>query len=172
MSPNKKIVMLFSSFSISHILPLMISVLFLGSFIVLFIPNIYLNAIKLTGLASSFFVFFLSLFLWVFFDKEYARFQFVYDFTWIPSSNLSLGVDGISIFLVILTTLLIPLCLLASWDSAKTAHKEYVIAFLMMEASLICCLSLRDLEFTSYILFLIGLMLTSSVIYCWSTPQQ
>ena len=139
----KKIVMLFSSFNISHILPLMIVVLLLGSLIVLFIPNVYLNAIKLTGLASSFFVFFLSLFLWVFFDKEYARFQFVYDFAWIPSSNLnlSLGVDGISIFLVILTTLLIPLCLLASWDSVKTAYKEYVIAFNYgsFTCSLFCC---------------------------------
>jgi len=173
MSPNKKIVMLFSSFSISHILPLMISVLFLGSFIVLFIPNIYLNAIKLTGLASSFFVFFLSLFLWVFFDKEYARFQFVYDFAWIPSSNLnlSLGVDGISIFLVILTTLLIPLCLLASWDSVKTAYKEYVIAFLIMEALLVLCFSVRDL-LQFYICFESVLIPMFIIIGVWGSRER
>jgi NADH:ubiquinone oxidoreductase subunit 4 (subunit M) len=99
------------------------------------------------GLSSSFFVFFCSLFLWIFFDKEYARFQFVYDFAWIPASNLnlSLGVDGISIFLVILTTLLIPICLLASWNSIKTNYKEYVIAFLVMEALLILVFAVRDL---------------------------
>jgi proton-translocating NADH-quinone oxidoreductase chain M len=165
--------MLFSSFSISHILPLMIAILFSGSFIVLFIPNIYLNAIKLTGLASSFFVFFLSLFLWVFFDKEHARFQFVYDFAWIPSSNLnlSLGVDGISIFLVILTALLIPLCLLASWDSVKTAYKEYVIAFLIMEALLVLCFSVRDL-LQFYICFESVLIPMFIIIGVWGSRER
>ena len=89
----------------------MVAILLFSSLVLLFIPKVNLKAIKLIGLSSSFFVFFLSLFLWIFFDKEYARFQFVYDFAWIQSSNLnlSLGIDGISIFLVILTTLLIPL---------------------------------------------------------------
>jgi NADH:ubiquinone oxidoreductase subunit 4 (subunit M) len=151
----------------------MIAILFSGSFIVLFIPNIYLNAIKLTGLASSFFVFFLSLFLWVFFDKEHARFQFVYDFAWIPSSNLnlSLGVDGISIFLVILTALLIPLCLLASWDSVKTAYKEYVIAFLIMEALLVLCFSVRDL-LQFYICFESVLIPMFIIIGVWGSRER
>ena len=65
---------------------------------------------------------------------------------WIPSSNLnlSLGIDGISIFFVLLTTLLIPICLLASWDSVKKSYKEYN-CFLFMEALLILVFCVRDL---------------------------
>jgi proton-translocating NADH-quinone oxidoreductase chain M len=173
MSPNKKFVMLFNSFSISHVLPIMISVLLLSSFVLLFIPNNNLKAIKVIGLASSFFVFFISLLLWIFFDKEYARFQFVYDFAWIQSSNLnfSLGVDGISVFLVILTTLLIPLCLLASWDSVKTAYKEYVIAFLIMEALLILCFAVRDL-LLFYICFESVLIPMFIIIGVWGSRER
>lgn len=151
----------------------MISVLLLSSFVLLFIPNIYLKAIKVIGLASSFFVFFISLLLWIFFDKEYARFQFVYDFAWIQSSNLnfSLGVDGISVFLVILTTLLIPLCLLASWDSVKTAYKEYVIAFLIMEALLILCFAVRDL-LLFYICFESVLIPMFIIIGVWGSRER
>jgi proton-translocating NADH-quinone oxidoreductase chain M len=151
----------------------MISVLLLSSFVLLFIPNNNLKAIKVIGLASSFFVFFISLLLWIFFDKEYARFQFVYDFAWIQSSNLnfSLGVDGISVFLVILTTLLIPLCLLASWDSVKTAYKEYVIAFLIMEALLILCFAVRDL-LLFYICFESVLIPMFIIIGVWGSRER
>jgi proton-translocating NADH-quinone oxidoreductase chain M len=148
-------------------------VLVFSSILLLFIPKIYVKTIKIIGLASSFFVFFCSLFLWVFFDKEYARFQFVYDFAWIQSSNLnfSLGIDGISIFLVILTTLLIPLCLLASWDSVKIAHKEYVISFLLMEALLVLCFAVRDL-LLFYICFESVLIPMFIIIGVWGSRER
>ena len=59
--------------------------------------------------------------------------------------NLSLGVDGISLFFLLLTTLLMPLCLLASWNSVKIYVKEYFIAFLIMESLLIVVFSAMDL---------------------------
>jgi proton-translocating NADH-quinone oxidoreductase chain M len=151
----------------------MLFILVFSSFILLFIPSIYIKTIKIIGLFSSFFVFFLSLFLWVFFDKEYARFQFVYDFAWIQSSNLnlSIGIDGISIFLVILTTLLIPLCLLASWDSVKIAHKEYGIAFLLMEALLVLCFAVRDL-LLFYICFESVLIPMFIIIGVWGSRER
>merc|ERR1712161_58549 len=57
--------------------------------------------------------------LWIFFNKSIGTFQFVNKFFWIPILNLNftIGVDGISLFFILLTTLLIPICLLASWDS-------------------------------------------------------
>jgi len=118
-------------------------------------------------------MFFASLFLWIFFDKEYSRFQFIYDFAWIPSSNLnlSLGIDGISIFFVILTTLLIPLCLLASWDSVKVFHKEYVIAFLVMEALLILVFCVRDL-LLFYIFFESVLIPMFLIIGVWGSRER
>ena len=65
------------------------------------------------------------------FDHSTAKFQFVEVYEWIDNSNIVfyLGIDGISLFFVLLTTLLIPICLLASWDAIKTNVKEYFIAF-------------------------------------------
>ena len=151
----------------------MITILLVSSLVLFFIPNKHLQLIRMIGLSSSFFVFFCSLFLWIFFDKEYARFQFVYDFAWIPASNLnlSLGIDGISIFLVILTTLLIPLCLLASWHSIKVAYKEYVIAFLIMEAMLVLVFSVRDL-LLFYICFESVLIPMFIIIGVWGSRER
>jgi NADH-quinone oxidoreductase subunit M len=82
-------------------LPLIVALPLIGSFFILFIPSQNINTIRRIGLFSSFITFFISLFLWLFFDKSYVRFQFIWDLAWIPSSNLnlSLGIDGISIFL-------------------------------------------------------------------------
>jgi len=165
--------MLFNSFNISHLIPFTILVLLGSSFVLFFIPSKQVQVIRMIGLSSSFFVFFCSLFLWIFFDKEYARFQFVYDFAWIPASNLnlSLGIDGISIFLVILTALLIPICLLASWSSIKTNYKEYVIAFLIMEALLILVFSVRDL-LLFYICFESVLIPMFIIIGVWGSRER
>jgi len=175
MSPKQKkiIIMLFNSFNISHLIPFTILVLLGSSFVLFFIPSKQVQVIRMIGLSSSFFVFFCSLFLWIFFDKEYARFQFVYDFAWIPASNLnlSLGIDGISIFLVILTALLIPICLLASWSSIKTNYKEYVIAFLIMEALLILVFSVRDL-LLFYICFESVLIPMFIIIGVWGSRER
>jgi|TARA_B110000046_G_scaffold184937_1_gene224912 NADH:ubiquinone oxidoreductase subunit 4 (subunit M) len=59
--------------------------------------------------------------------------------------NLILGIDGISLFFILLTTLLVPLCLLGSWVGIKTNVKEYFIAFLAIEAILIAVFSILDL---------------------------
>ena len=127
---------MFSSFCIANLLPILVLLPILGSIFLLFVSNKNVTFIRQFGLFVSFLVFFLSLFLWLFFDCTYVRFQFVYDFIWVSSSNLnfSLGIDGISIFFLLLTTLLIPLCLLASWNSVTKSVKEYVIAFLIMES--------------------------------------
>lgn len=79
--------------------------------------------------------FILSLFLWIGFDNSTSDFQFVEKHDWIPGYGISyhLGIDGISLFLILLTTFLMPFCILASWDSIKTQVREYMIAFLLLE---------------------------------------
>jgi proton-translocating NADH-quinone oxidoreductase chain M len=85
--------------------------------------------------------------LWAAFDNSTAKFQFVECYEWIGLSNINfyLGIDGISLFFVILTTLLIPICILASWEAIKTNIKEYMIAFLLLESFVIAVFCLLDL---------------------------
>jgi len=164
---------MFSSFCITNLLPTLVVLPILGSFIVLFLSKKNIGLIRSFGLFTSFLVFFLSLFLWLFFDRNYTRFQFVYDFVWISSSNLnfSLGIDGISIFFVLLTTLLIPLCLLASWNSITKSYKEYVIAFLVMESFLILVFCVRDL-LLFYIFFESVLIPMFIIIGIWGSRER
>lgn len=66
--------------------------------------------------------------------------------------ELILGVDGISIFFIVLTALLIPVCILASWDSVKHMVKEYIICLLMLEGLLFLTFTALDL-ISFYIFF-------------------
>ncbi len=122
-------------------LPLVVGV------ILLFVPGRYTNIIKTSALYTSLVVFVASLYLWATFDNLTAKFQFVECYEWIGFSNINfyLGIDGISLFFVILTTLLIPICILASWEAIKTNVKEYMIAFLFLESFVIAVFCLLDL---------------------------
>ena len=135
------------SFIIDHILFNLIVLPLIGALALLILPSWNAQLLRLTALAFSFFTFLLSLFLWVFFDKSTSNFQFVEQVTWISDLNLNftLGIDGISLFLIILTTLLIPLCILASWVGIRLYLKEYLIASLVLEAFLIGVFSVLDL---------------------------
>ena len=166
---HKKMLM----FKTFYILPTLVLLPILGSILLLFVPNKNINLIRSFGLFISFLTFFISLFLWLFFDRSYPRFQFVFDFIWVSSSNLnfSLAVDGISIFFVLLTTLLIPLCLLASWTSITKFYKEYVIAFLIMESFLILVFCVRDL-LLFYIFFESVLIPMFIIIGVWGSRER
>ena len=76
-----------------------------------------------------------SLFLWFGFERGTADFQFVEEVPWFPEFNIAyrVGIDGISLFFVLLSTFLTPICILASWESIQTRVKEYMIAFLVLE---------------------------------------
>jgi len=130
-----------------HLLSLVVSLPALGAVVLLFVPSSRVDWIRWIGLTASLATFLLSILLWVRFDQSTAEFQFLEHFAWLPSGSLgfTLGIDGISLFLVILTTFLIPLCLLASWDSVQTNVREYFIAFLGMESLLLVVFSVLDL---------------------------
>ncbi len=101
------------------------------------------NAALWTSIAT----FIVSLFLWINFDYSTADFQFLEKHEWIPAFNISyhLGVDGISMFFVLLSTALTPLCILASWKAITARVREYMIAFLILETMMIGTFSALDL---------------------------
>ncbi|MGH7212305.1 MAG: NADH-quinone oxidoreductase subunit M, partial [Acetobacteraceae bacterium] len=83
-----------------------------------------------TALWTSLIVFALSLVLWAEWDPRDPGFQFVENVAWLPGYEVSykMGVDGISVLFVLLSTLLTPICILASWESITKYVREYMIA--------------------------------------------
>ena len=81
----------------------------------------------------------LSLLLIAGFDTTTAEFQFEENTPWLPEFGIGyhLGIDGISIFFLLLTTLLVPICIISCWDAVKTRVREYMIAFLVLETLMI-----------------------------------
>jgi proton-translocating NADH-quinone oxidoreductase chain M len=145
----------------------------IGSFLVLFIPSQYKETIKVIVLSFSLAEFLLSLMMWMSFDNSSSRFQFVEVYNWIESSNIIfyLGVDGISLFFILLTTLLIPICLLASWDAIKFNEKEYFIAFLAMEALVIAVFCVLDI-ILFYVFFESVLIPMFIIIGVWGSRER
>src|SRR3546814_7047092 len=96
---------------------------------------------------ASLVTFVVWLFLWFNFDRDSADFQFVEQADWIPAFNINyhMGVDGISMMFVLLSTLLTPLCVLASWEAVKSRVKEYMIAFLVLETLMVGMFCALDL---------------------------
>ncbi len=92
-------------------------------------------AVKTIGMASSLMAFVLSVVLFLDFDALNPAMQFVEKHTWIAGLNVSyhLGIDGISLLLVVLTTFLTPIALLASWESIEHRLKSYVSLMLLLE---------------------------------------
>ena len=159
--------------SIKNLLVCILILPLIGVFFLLIIPSSNLVLLRLVALNVSCFTFVLSLILWVFFNKSMGTFQFVSKFLWIPTLNLNfvLGIDGISLFFVLLTTLLIPLCLLVSWKSVKTNLKEFLIAFLVMEFFLIGVFCILDL-LLFYIFFESVLIPMYLIVGIWGSRER
>ena len=113
----------------------------LGALVILLIKEDEnsVNNIKKVALWTSIGVFLLSLLIWLQFDNNNGSYQFEEKFRWFNDFNFyyHIGIDGISLFMVILSTFLTPLCILASWESIKKRVKEYMIAFLFLETVMI-----------------------------------
>ncbi len=88
-----------------------------------------------TSLAVSTAVFLLTLLLWVGFDTHAEGFQFEEKISWFPGTNIfyHVGIDGISLSFILLTSFLVPICILASWHSITNNVKYYMVAFLILE---------------------------------------
>ncbi|MBI5436840.1 MAG: NADH-quinone oxidoreductase subunit M [Nitrosomonadales bacterium] len=122
----------------SNLLSLLIILPVLGAAIIGFAPRND-KWTRRIALVFSLLVFAASLPLWFLFDTSSHEMQFVTRASWIPAFNINyaVGVDGISVLLVLLTTLITPMCVLCSWKAIDTRVKEYMMAILIMEAALI-----------------------------------
>ena len=118
-----------------HILTLVLAAPLLGALFAIVIPSDRVNGLKVFGIGASTVTFLVSVYLFIVFDGSQAEFQFVEKVRWIGALNVSyhVGVDGISLLLVMITTFLTPLSLLASWDSIKHRIKEFVVFMLFLE---------------------------------------
>jgi len=128
--------------------------------------------IKNVALYTSIVNFIVSLLLWINFDKLTSSFQYVEQYYWL-SENITyhVGVDGISVFLIILTTFLMPFCVLTSWDSIKEKVKEYMIAFLILETLMIGVFCALDLV-VFYLFFEACLIPMFLIIGVWGGPRR
>ncbi|BCD41936.1 NADH dehydrogenase subunit 4 (mitochondrion) [Chaetoceros tenuissimus] len=158
---------------IENILSYILVLPLIGAFLISFIPSSNRSMLRSVALNCSCLTFVLSLLLWVFFNKSVGTFQFVEKFSWIPILNINfpIGVDGISLFFILLTTLLIPICLLASWDSIQYDLKKYLIAFLVMEFFLIGVFCVLDL-LLFYIFFESVLIPMFLIIGIWGSRER
>jgi len=134
-------------FEIKNLLLYILMFPIIGILILLLIPTREEKLLKTVALNFSCLSFIGSLILWILFQKSIGSFQFVVKLCWLPILNLNftLGIDGISIFFLLLTTLLIPLCLLTSWNSVSENLKEFLIAFLVLDFFLIGTFCVLDL---------------------------
>lgn len=128
-------------FFITIMIPLLIILPIVGSLILLPFKNE--DTIKKVGLSVSLLTLVISESLWLFFDSSINDFQWLSKIEF-EGLSLCLGIDGISLFFILLTTLLVPLCLIASWKSINKNVKEFIIAFLLMESALILVFSALD----------------------------
>src|SRR5918995_3295201 len=99
------------------------------------------------ALVSSGVTFLIALLLWARFDATKAGFQFEEKMDWVPALGIGyhMGIDGISLFFVLLATLLTPICILASWESVHVRVKEYMVAFLVLETFMVGMFCALDL---------------------------
>ena len=124
--------------------PLVSVIIFLpliGALIILFIKEDELTSIniKWAALLATLGTFILSLILWLQFDYSNPSYQYEEKFRWFDDFNFfyHVGVDGISLFMILLSTFLTPLCILASWNNIKKRVKEYMLSFLFLETVMI-----------------------------------
>ncbi|MER8440794.1 NADH-quinone oxidoreductase subunit M [Mesorhizobium sp. M1312] len=146
-----------------------------GVLLILFVRDDSENArrnIRAIALLTTTFTFVISLFIWTGFDNSEPGFQFVEKFAWLDSGiSYHMGVDGISMLFVILTTFLMPLCILASWESIEKRVKAYMIAFLLLETLMIGVFCALDIVLF-YVFFEAGLIPMFIIIGVWGGKRR
>jgi len=157
-------------------LPLLSLVLFLplaGALVIAFLPRENLNLVRGAALLTALLTFGVSLLLLAGFQAGVEGFQFREEFDWIAAFGIQykLGVDGISLALVVLTTTLTWVSILASWQPIKTRVKEYMISFLILEVGMIGVFLALDL-FLFYIFWEVVLVPMYLIIGIWGGANR
>ena len=130
------------------------------------------NSAKYIALFISVGNFILSLYLWYLFDKNTSGFQFVEERKWLEGFiNYKVGIDGISILFVILTTFIIPLCIISVNSTIKHRLKDFIVAILFMETMMIGVFCSLDLVIF-YLFFEAGLIPMFLIIGIWGGERR
>jgi NADH-quinone oxidoreductase subunit M len=126
-----------------------------------------------TALWTSLLVLALSLVLWVKFDPREPGFQFNETLAWMPHYRIAykMGVDGISVLFVLLSTVLTPVCILASWDSIQVKVREFMLSFLVLETMLVGLFCATDFV-VFYMFFEAVLIPMYLIIGVWGGPRR
>ena len=144
----------------------------IGALFLFFISSKNITGIKYVSLFVSIINFLISIYLWLIFDQSSYEFQFVESRVWIKDFiNYKVGVDGISILFIILTTFITPLCILSVNSSIKNRLKEFLIAILLMETLMIGVFCSLDLVIF-YLFFEGGLIPMFLIIGIWGGERR
>jgi NADH-quinone oxidoreductase subunit M len=129
--------------------------------------------LRQVALAVSVAAFLVSCLTWIGFDPARTGMQFEERAAWIPGSGISyhLGIDGISLLLVLLTTFLTPLCLLSAWTQITTRVKEFLIAMLLLETAMVGVFCALDL-FLFFVFWEAMLIPMYLIIGVWGGPRR
>jgi NADH-quinone oxidoreductase subunit M len=125
------------------------------------------------ALWTSLIVLALSLVLWVRFDTQEPGFQFVESLSWMPEYHVGyrMGVDGISVLFVLLSTVLTPICILSSWEAIQTRVREFMLAFLILETMMVGMFC--ALDFVVFYMFFEGVLIPMYLIIgIWGGPRR
>ena len=144
----------------------------IGAIVIMFWPRQSVNGIR--GVSVAFMAAELVMSFWLL-EADFTQrgYHFLQDVEWIESFGISykVGVDGISLWLILLTTLLTPIALYASWLSIDTKLKEFAIAFLLLEAAMIGTFCALDL-FLFYVFWELMLVPMYLIIGVWGGPER
>ncbi len=143
-----------------------------GAMALLLVPGNQMRALFSVALISSGLTFFWSLQLFYLFDGAQGAMQFVERAAWMPAFGIEyiVGIDGISLFLVLLTTLLMPLAILASWSIQKRV-KEYLFFMLFLETGMLGAFVALDL-FLFYVFWEVMLVPMYFLIGVWGGERR
>ena len=153
--------------TITIFLPLVFAV------VIFLLPKENTRRIKLVALSGSIVTFLVSLFLFFGYEAAMGGFQFLHKITWIGNLNISyfVGIDGMSLLLILLTTFLTPLALLGTWNSIEKQLKGYSMMVLLLEVGMIGVFASLDL-FLFYIFWEAMLIPMYFIIGVWGGPNR
>lgn len=156
-----------------NILSLTLFTPLIGIIILLFVNKEKQSMIKYIGIAISIVTFILSMIVYAGFDSSNPQMQFVEQYPWISGLDITyfIGVDGLSILLVVLTTFLTPIALIASWESITDRLKEYVSFMLLLEVGMLGVFIAVDL-FLFYVFWEAMLIPMYFIIGIWGGKER
>ena len=144
----------------------------IGAFFLLLSTDKKTNTLKYVSLFTSFVNFLISIYLWILFDPSTSNFQFIEDREWLKGFvNYKVGIDGISILFIILTTFITPICIISVNNSIKNNLRDFLIAILVMESLMIGVFCSLDLVIF-YLFFEAGLIPMFLIIGIWGGERR